>query len=362
MNLDDKRCLTRLGHVMIVGIAIVGATAHAALDVLERPALSRTNERALTSVVLAVEKAGTRLNAVGERGLVLYSDDEGTHWHQASVPVSVTLTSVAFSDVQTSWAVGHSGVVLRSDDGGRTWAKVLDGKQAAALVAESAQAAGTDPQLAAEAARLVADGPDKPFLGIHFIDKAHGFLVGAYGLLFATSDGGRTWRPRLDRIDNPKGLHLYSILATDEAIWLAGEQGALFVSRDRGASFRSVATPYQGTYFGMVSAGRNVVVFGMRGNAYWSGDQGSTWEKCLVQTNGALTAGLRTKSGAVMLTDDSGNVFVSRDEGRRFERSPLPKQTPLNAILEVSPGRFVLAGARGLGLAGFSQPAVGSEP
>ncbi len=102
----------------------------------------------------------------------------------------------------------------------------------------------------AEAERLVADGPDKPFFDVHFHDENNGVVVGAYGLAFATQDGGKRWLPWSDRIPNPQGRHLYSIHTSGNTWFIAGEQGALFRSADGGSSFVSVKTPYTGTYFG----------------------------------------------------------------------------------------------------------------
>ncbi len=52
-------------------------------------------------------KAGNRLVAVGERGIVLLSDDAGLNWKQVDVPVSVTLTGVQFVSPMKGWAIGH---------------------------------------------------------------------------------------------------------------------------------------------------------------------------------------------------------------------------------------------------------------
>lgn len=115
--------------LLLVNEIVVGAEV-GVRDVLDQPA--RLSERAVSSVLNAVVLAGTRLVAVGERGVVLLSDDNGRSWRQAgSVPVSVALTDVHFVSATHGWAVGHSGVVLHSDDGGETWMRQLDGNQAA---------------------------------------------------------------------------------------------------------------------------------------------------------------------------------------------------------------------------------------
>src|SRR5881392_2872753 len=87
-----------------------------------------TTEFGARSVLTAITRAGDRLVAVGERGIVIFSDDHGGRWQQAKVPVSVTLCAVRFIDKRQGWVVGHAGVVLATRDGGSSWSKQLDGR------------------------------------------------------------------------------------------------------------------------------------------------------------------------------------------------------------------------------------------
>jgi len=76
---------------------------------------------AATSLLLDLAQAGDRLVAVGERGHVLLSDDEGVTWRQAkSVPTRAMLTAVYFADGEYGWAVGHDETILNTVDGGET--------------------------------------------------------------------------------------------------------------------------------------------------------------------------------------------------------------------------------------------------
>src|SRR4029079_5611384 len=79
-------------------------------------------------------RAGQRIVAVGQRGHVLYSDDAGKSWKQATVPVSSDLVAVPFPDATHGWAVGHDGVVLHTDDAGVTWTRQLDGRGIGAVL------------------------------------------------------------------------------------------------------------------------------------------------------------------------------------------------------------------------------------
>ena len=70
---------------------------------------------------LDIAYADNRIVAVGDRGKILYSDDQGDHWTQAITPSEVLLTSVCFADARHGWAVGHDALVLASSDGGESW-------------------------------------------------------------------------------------------------------------------------------------------------------------------------------------------------------------------------------------------------
>src|SRR6266498_2339356 len=58
--------------------------------------------------LLGVARAGARLVAVGDHGVVVLSDDEGRNWRQAgTVPTRQMLTAVTFVDAKRGFAVGH---------------------------------------------------------------------------------------------------------------------------------------------------------------------------------------------------------------------------------------------------------------
>ena len=96
------------------------------VDVLDAP--SQTSPLASQRILNGAAVAGNRVVVVGQRGHILYSDDHGRSWTQASVPVSVDLVAVHFPTSKKGWAVGHGGVVLATSDGGATWVKQIDGR------------------------------------------------------------------------------------------------------------------------------------------------------------------------------------------------------------------------------------------
>ncbi|MES2944499.1 MAG: YCF48-related protein, partial [Pseudomonadota bacterium] len=243
------------------------------VDALMRPALMVRDPA--RSVLLGAARAGERLVAVGERGIIVVSEDGGQHWRQVPVPVSVTLTAVRFADARKGMAVGHGGTVLSTTDGGASWQRRLEGRQLARLALDAAVANGR-PELIQDAERLVADGPDKPLLDLMMLDARRVLVVGAYGLAFYSQDGGANWTPWMSRLDNPKALHLYALRRHGDTLLMAGEQGLLLRSDDAGASFRRLPSPYQGSFFtAEMPTPAETVVAGLRGNVWHSSDAGA---------------------------------------------------------------------------------------
>lgn len=310
--------------------------------------------RAQRSVQLAVAPAGQRLVSVGERGIVLLSDDQGRSWRQVPAPVATTLTGVQFADGRNGWAVGHGGVVLATRDGGENWQQVLDGAKAADIeLAAARRAADEAPgehtaRRLREAERLVQDGADKPFLAVYFADARRGIVAGAYGLLFATEDGGEHWVSMMGRIDNPGAWHLYAVAAAGEGLVIAGEQGRLFRSNAWGEDLVPVATPYAGTWFGVL-AGRDgsLLAYGLRGNAYRSADRGDTWERVELPPV-SLSGGAVMGDGRLILANEAGQLFESTDGGRSFAERAVPEAFPFTGAAQASDGGLVLSGVRGL--------------
>ena len=330
---------------------------------LETP--SPQGKRTSVSVLMAIARADKRLVAVGERGIILISDDNGANWRQAKAPVSVALTNVRFVNGKKGWAIGHGGIVLHSQDGGETWVKQLDGKQAAQVELEAAKtdSSSQSPLRMAEAERLIAEGPDKPFLDVYFSDENKGLIVGAYGLAFATQDGGKTWQSRKTSIPNRKGVHLYSIHARGSDLYLAGEQGALYRSTDGGQQFIEVKTPYVGTYFGVISApGGELVAYGLRGNVYRSADQGATWQKVDMGLPVTLSAATVLTDGSLILADETGRVLRSLDGGQKFTPVLVPQPSAFTGVTQAADGSLVLSGARGLTRLILKNQPVESKP
>lgn len=333
-----------------LGAVAGGARADAAVDPAFDPGVTPAAPYRLirSAVYTGVAVAGSRLVCVGERGFVLLSDDDGRTWAQVdAVPVSVALTSVCFATPSLGWATGHGGVVLATRDGGRHWSRVLDGRRAAAIELAAAQAAG-DPVRLRNAERLVHDGPDKPFLDVAFDDAQRGMVVGAYGLAFRTSDGGRSWESVIGDIDNPQGHHLYDICPTAQGRCITGEQGTLL--RETGGRFAGVDVGYRGTLFGGVATRDGaLLVFGLRGNAFRrAGGAGpGGWTRVDFGQPLTLTAGIVLRDGGVAVVDETGRFMLSRDGGATFRALDGVKMEAATGLAQTPSGTVIVSTQRG---------------
>jgi photosystem II stability/assembly factor-like uncharacterized protein len=333
--------------------------AHAApaagvlIDVLDRPAIQ--SPIAAKKLLLSVAQAGDRLVAVGPRGHIVMSLDAGVTWQQSQVPLSSDLTAVHFPSPKVGWAVGHDGVVLATIDGGVTWTKQLDGRMVNDLVLADIQTKlAADPEsaqlqgLAAEAERNKEFGADKPFLDVWFESETTGYVVGAYGLLLKTTDGGQTWGSWFDRADNPRLMNLYSIRPAAGGLYIAGEGGNVLKLDPATERFVAVPVDYAGSMFGVADTGEAVLVYGLRGNAFRSPDGGATWTKVDTKLPASIVGGTTLAPGTVVLADQGGRIALSNDGGVTFDLIPLQRSLPLTSITSAGAGRLAITGPFGV--------------
>jgi photosystem II stability/assembly factor-like uncharacterized protein len=298
------------------------------------------------AALLGLAPAGARQVAVGERGAILLSDDQGRSWRQAaSVPVSVTLTAVQFVDERTGWAVGHQGVVLHTGDGGEHWTLQLDGERIAQRVIEEARAEG-DARRLAEAERMQAEGADKPLLTLAFDNAQDGWVLGAFNLALVTRDGGRSWQSVAARLPNPKGAHLYAMHRRGADLLIVGEQGLVLHSSDGGQHVERLATPYGGSFFGVTHEADGAwLVAGLRGKALRSRDGGRSWSELAAPVPASITALQTDAAGRTWMTNQAGQLLRAGEQ--RLEPVAQTRAQQPAALLALDRDGWLLAGWNG---------------
>ena len=316
--------------------------------------------RAAQSLLLDIAAKRGRMLAVGERGHILFSGDSGHNWSQARVPTTQMLTAVHIGQ-QRSWAVGHDGLILASDDGGENWRIQRDGlaiqaqlniearEQALAdlSVLQAQLAQNPDDrslQLELEEAQLNLQDAETalaepvftaPLLDIWFSDRQRGWATGAFGLLLHSTDGGRHWTDVRSQLDNPDEFHLNAITGDRRGrLLIAAEGGLLFRSLDNGHSWHSLASPYQGSWFGALYSPLHdsLLVYGLRGTLYRSTNFGDSWQRIEHQANSTLAGGAVTAAGDIYLVGAVGLVLHSSDGGNSFNRHRTSRGRSLSAV------------------------------
>ncbi|MFX1764182.1 YCF48-related protein [Paraburkholderia sp. A1RI-2L] len=269
-------------------------------------------------MLLDATRAGKRIVAVGEHGVIILSDAEGKTWRQArEVPVSATLSAVTFADAQHGWAVGQWGVILATTDGGETWQK-----------------------------QRMDISVDQPLFSVLFTSEKDGIAVGLWSLMLATHNGGKTWTKVT--VSKPPGStradrNLYHIFADQKgALYIDSEQGMVLKSADGGANWSYLSTGGKGTLWtGVALPDGRIVVGGLLGSLYQSVDGGATWTALNAGTKSSITDLVANGNSLVGVGLD-GLVLKQGASGKLFEVQQREDRSALTAATVDKMGNPVL--------------------
>jgi photosystem II stability/assembly factor-like uncharacterized protein len=309
-------CMKGLVLAVLMAASALAPAAQQASD--EKPQLriqpAEHSDAATSSQILGATRAGKRIVAVGDHGIVLLSDDEGKTFRQAgSVPIDSTLTAVSFVDGRTGWAVGHWGAILRTQDGGETW---------------KLQRSDTS--------------VDQPLFSVYFKDANEGWAVGLWSLMLHTTDGGATWSTV--QLPPPEGQkkadrNLYAIFADPKGnLFVACEQGRVMRSTDGGKNWTYAETHYAGSFWTGLSLQDGVLlVGGLRGTIYRSADGGDSWQASQTQFKSSITDIIEVAGKRIIAVGLDGVTLESHDDGVTFSGKQRSDRSALTAVLDVGP-------------------------
>jgi photosystem II stability/assembly factor-like uncharacterized protein len=139
----------------------------------------------------------------GQEGLILHTVDGGKTWQRQKSGTDVYLFSLYFVDSRHGWAVGDKSILLETRDGGANWSLHKIISAAAKTMSPEEAIASQDPVL----------------YDVQFLDAKTGWVVGEFGKIYHTTDGGQTWSEQeesllgaevLDILDIPTffGVHM----------------------------------------------------------------------------------------------------------------------------------------------------------
>jgi len=275
--------------------------------------------RATHSLLLGLARAGTRLVAVGTRGNILLSDDEGQTWRIAKSPTDEMLTAVVFTAPNEGWAVGQDERILHTTDGGNSW---------------------TQQHFAADS--------DQAMFSIISLGGQHLLATGAYNLTLETYDGGAHWKDGKVP-DTDDDYHLNCAAARGGDVLVTGESGHAFI-RYAGA-WTAMKLPYDGSQFAcLVGPQGSFWSFGLRGSAFKSEAGSTAWTRIDTHQPYSFFGATNLSDGRMALVGSNGLVMLLDPvTGKSNVLRPVTDKA-ISSVVEGQGGKLIVVGSDGVHL------------
>jgi photosystem II stability/assembly factor-like uncharacterized protein len=289
------------------------------------------------------------------------------------VPTSARMwtdpTQFMMVDVTTAGSrivsVGEHGVILLSDDDGATFRQAksvpvdstltavtfIDEKHGWAVGQWGVILATSDGGDVWDLMR-VDTSVDQPLFSVAFKNAKVGWVAGLWSLLLKTEDGGKTWKA-IELQPPPDGgkadRNLYKIWSgKDGILYIGAEHGTVLRSNDEGKTWVYIDTGYKGSFWtGMSTDNGLLYVAGLRGSLYRSNDKGTTWSRQESGVESSIT-GLAENGQQLVGVGLDGYWFEGKSDGSNFEGHQLADRDALTGIVKTRSGKFLLISKAGI--------------
>ncbi len=298
--------------------------------------------RATHNALVAVARAGDRLVAVGDRAMILLSDDEGKTWRLAKTEGHALLTTVMFVNPQEGYAAGQDETILKTSDGGATWAR-----------------------------QYYKEKADRNVFSLTRDKQGTLIATGAYALALSSTDG-TTWSEiKLPTFDDD--YHLNCAMAVGDDLVITGEGGHAFLRR--ADAWVSIPVPYLGSQFGCLSAKDGTIYsFGLRGSLFRAhlpdtipapppvakaeaGDPAVTpvaeikdlWTRIDTGGQRPIFGGIMLDDGKLALVGATGQfLLLDPANGDKLTTIPTGSEQAISAVVPTRDGAYVIVGDAGV--------------
>ncbi len=173
------------------------------------------------------------------------------------------------------------------------------------------------------AAAVPQDVPLKDNLyGAKFVDSQQGWVVGAFGTIAHTADGGQTWQPQASKTTQ----QLYDVAFADRLRgWAVGRQGLILHTSDGGATWVPQTSGTDQHLFGVAFVNDQVgVAVGDFGTIVVTTDGGANWTKRSLSQDvilyevvmvDASHGWIGGEMGTILATSDGGQTWTKQESG-----------------------------------------------
>ncbi len=155
-----------------------------------------------------------------------------------------------------------------------------------------------------------------------FVSADEGWVVGAFGTIYHTSDGGERWQMQASGTQEP----LFSVDFVNSRVgWAVGRQGVILHTRDGGARWRKQVVGGGKHLFHVAGLDeRRAWATGDWGALLFTRDGGETWEDRSLERDVILYSQswpdpdhgwLVGEAGTVLHTKDGGQTWIEQDPG-----------------------------------------------
>jgi photosystem II stability/assembly factor-like uncharacterized protein len=230
---------------------------------------------------------------VGYNGKLLSTSDFGSTWNIVESGSQNGLFSISFApDKKNGWIVGQAATIQKTSDGGKTWTP----QGGRIFMTDECRAGGGDPDATDESDKC----PLAPLFAISAIDENTAVAIGDRSTLTITTDGGKTWNTQTLRpivtgeMDENAGIAfedpvLYDVQMLNSQLgFVVGEFGKILKTSDGGKTWHDKQGSLVGeeyfdimelpTFFDVEFRNENEgFVVGLEGRVAKTTDGGETW-------------------------------------------------------------------------------------